>query len=183
MITVAGGDSFVWGSELADSPHGGTNGYSKKTFAALLSGEKYICAAYPGIGNCEIVDRVIHEMKYITCNRVLISWTWSTRDNKDNSDDEIILMQSYLNERSIPYLFTCADNCIVTKNPDIDWSKWFLFPPIPYDPNNKPKGFYQWAVENKYPLAPRDKHPLEKAHQDAYLLMKGRFDELVKTNV
>ena len=47
MITVAGGDSFVWGSELADCPHGGPDGHSRKTFPALLAGESYVCAAYP----------------------------------------------------------------------------------------------------------------------------------------
>jgi hypothetical protein len=179
MITVAGGDSFVWGSELSDSPHGGPDGYSRKTFTALLSGKNYVCAAYPGIGNREIVSRVKKAVHNIKPNRVIVSWTWATRDNKDNSDDEIIDLQTYLCEQSIPFLFTCADNCIVTENLKIDWSKWFLFPSLLLYPNNKPKGFYQWAVEHKYPLAPKNKHPLESAHRDAYKLIKGRFDELV----
>ena len=58
MIIVAGGDSIIWGSELADSPHGGPNGYSRNTFPALLAGENYVCAAYPGISNYEIANRV-----------------------------------------------------------------------------------------------------------------------------
>ena len=58
MTIVAGGDSFVWGSELADSPHGGPDGYSRNTFAALLS-ENYICAAYPGNGNDAIARNTI----------------------------------------------------------------------------------------------------------------------------
>ena len=57
MTTVlAGGDSFVWGSELSDHKHGGPNGYSHKTFPALLA-DSYLCAAYPGIGNREIAHR------------------------------------------------------------------------------------------------------------------------------
>ena len=58
MTTVlAGGDSFVWGSELSDHKHGGPFGYSKKTFPALLA-DNYLCAAYPGIGNKDIALRV-----------------------------------------------------------------------------------------------------------------------------
>ena len=53
MNILASGDSFIWGSELADSPHGGPNGFSKKTFPALLA-TRYTCAAYPGISNREI---------------------------------------------------------------------------------------------------------------------------------
>jgi hypothetical protein len=59
MTIVAGGDSLVWGSELADSPHGGPNGYSRNTFTALLAGSDYYCAAYPGLGNQEIAQRVM----------------------------------------------------------------------------------------------------------------------------
>jgi hypothetical protein len=50
-------------------------------------------------------------------------------------------------------------------------------------PNEQPRGFYQWALEHKYELAPKDKHPLECAHYDAALLMKGKFNELVKKNL
>ena len=39
------------------------------------------------------------------------------------------------------------------------------------------KGFYQWAVDNKYPIG--DTHPLEDAHRDAALLMKDKFYEMV----
>ena len=80
MITVAGGDSFVWGSELADSPHGGPNGYSRNTFTALLA-DKYICAAYPGNGNDAIARNTI-----ISCEKnkyknigVIVSWTFTSR--------------------------------------------------------------------------------------------------------
>ena len=41
-----------------------------------------------------------------------------------------------------------------------------------------PRGFYQWAVENKYPMGTT--HPLEEAHQDAAKLIKEKFDEMVK---
>jgi hypothetical protein len=92
-------------------------------------------------------------------------------------------------------MFTCADNSLrynftassndATINSlmnQIDFTKWFWFPngTNPQDTQN-PRGFYQWAVENKYPIGTT--HPLEQAHIDAALLMKDKFNELVKTNI
>lgn len=186
MTIVAGGDSFVWGSELVDSPHGGPGGHSRNTFAALLAGKyQYICCAYPGNSNKDIVYSTIRCCKLVDRpTGVIVSWTWPTRDNKLQSDDDILELQTYLEQNQIPYLFTCADNIVVTKNPKINWNHWFLFPVIPntgWHPNEEPRGFYQWALEHKYELAHQDKHPLERAHSDAAALMKGKFNELVKT--
>jgi hypothetical protein len=180
MITVAAaGDSFVWGSELADCRHSGPGGYSRSTFPALLSRDfGYSCVAYPGATNKQIVDQVLST----TADAVIVSWTWPTRDNKLDSDTEILTVQEYLKANGIPYLFTCADNCVVTHNKLIDYSKWFLFPVINnsgWHSNEEPRGFYQWALEHKYELAQKDKHPLESAHQDAVQLMKDTFNELV----
>jgi hypothetical protein len=184
MITVAGGDSMVWGSELADSPHGGPNGYSHRTFSALLAESKYICAAYPGIGNRDICQRVIDacapliqiNLKII----VLVSWTWPSRDNRVDSDNDILELQQYLESHDIPYLFTCVDNCVVTNNSRIKWDQWYLFP-AGIEPGDtlQPRGFYQWAVENKYRIGV-DGHPLEKAHEDAARLIKEKFNEVVE---
>ena len=185
MILVAGGDSMIWGSELADSPHGGPNGYSRNTFAALLSGENYTCAAYPGIGNREIARRVIDVVGQLIFTNitqmVLVCWTWPIRDNTVNSDGSILELQQYLELHMIPYMFTCVDNCVITDNPEIDWTKWYLFPPgtVAIQETLVPRGFYQWAVENKYSVGP-DMHPLEDAHLSAYNLMKEKFNELVK---
>jgi hypothetical protein len=44
-----------------------------------------------------------------------------------------------------------------------------------------PRGFYQWARENKYPVGTT--HPLEAAHADAAKLMQEKFNELVKKSV
>lgn len=181
MITVAAaGDSFIWGSELRDCPHGGPDGYSRSTFPALLAKDyRYQCVAYPGASNKQILEQVLQ----LTADVVVVSWTWPTRDNKLNSDTEILTAQEYLNANGIPYLFTCADNCLITDNSLIDYSRWFMFPVIPntgWHPNEDPRGFYQWALEHKYELAPRDKHPMEQAHIDAASLMKEQFDEMVK---
>ena len=183
MITVAGGDSHIWGSELADSPHGGPNGYSRSTFPALLAGDNYVCAAYPGIGNKEIKRRVIdacNPLIYVNLKIiVLVSWSWPSRDNNINSDDDILELQQFLELHNILYLFTCVDNCVVTNNLKINWNNWYMFP-SGTNPGDTltPRGFYQWAVENKYSIGP-DGHPLEAAHQDAVLLIKENFNELV----
>lgn len=181
MITVlAGGDSFIWGSELSDSPHGGNNGYSKLTFPALLA-STYLCAAYPGIGNKEIASRIKENLDHVNPDIVIVCWTWPTRDNEFDSDDTIEDLQNYLEYKHIPFLFTCADNCIITG--DIDYENWFLFPHgSGADQTESPRGFYQWAVENKYRCGPQQ-HPLEQAHQDAANLMKDKFNELVKKSV
>jgi hypothetical protein len=181
MIIVAGGDSFVWGSELADSSHGGPGGWSMNTFPALLSGTGYRCAAYPGFGNQDITNSVIVSCRGFNPDMVIVCWTWPTRDNELDSDQHILRLQRYLEEHNISYFFTCADNCIITGK--LDYSNWFLFPPSnnPWD-TMSPRGFYQWAVENKYSIG-KDNHPLEEAHQDAADLMREKFNELVKKNI
>ncbi len=187
MITVAGGDSMIWGSELKDSPHGGPDGYSRQTFAALLSGKNYTCVSYPGIGNREIARRVMDAVEQLIFTNipqlVLVCWTWPTRDNNTDSDNIILELQQYLNLHSIPYLFTCTDNCIITNNPKIDWINWYLFPAgKEADETKTPRGFYQWAVENKYSIG-TDGHPLEQAHRDAAELIREKFNELVKKSI
>lgn len=178
MTTVlAGGDSFVWGSELSDHKHGGLDGYSRNTFTALLA-DRYLCAAYPGIGNKEIALRVREVLVWSKPDVVIVCWTWPGRDNELDSDSCINGLQDHLDYHAIPYLFTCADNCIVTGK--LDYTNWFFFPPgMGPDQTETPRGFYQWAVENKYRCGPQN-HPLELAHQDAAKLMKEKFNEMVK---
>lgn len=109
-----------------------------------------------------------------------------------NSLKEIVYLTNYLKIKNIPYLFTCADNSIrynhIVSQPDtvinsllqqVNWDDWFWFPSgtNPQDTQN-PRGFYQWAVENKYRMGTT--HPLEEAHQDAAQLMQGKFNEMVK---
>ena len=108
---------------------------------------------------------------------------------------EIVYLQNYLKVNNIPYMFTCADNSVLynytINNADttitslimqIDNSKWFWFPRgSKANETHDPRGFYQWAVENKYPIGTT--HPLEKAHADAALLMQEKFNELVKKSL
>lgn len=182
MILVAGGDSFVWGSELSDHKHGGPGGYSNLTFFArqlIPEFDQYICAAYPGIGNQQIAERVIEHI--VPDCVVAVCWTWPTRDGDFNSDYHISKLQTYLELKNIPYIFTCADNCIITKK--LDYTNWYMFPMgnFTYE-TREPRGFYQWAVENKYKCGP-EQHPLEDAHRDAAKLIEGKFYELVKKSV
>jgi hypothetical protein len=105
---------------------------------------------------------------------------------------EILFLQFYLKDHKIPYLFLTADNhfyehpnyfrqrdmYIDTMYDQIDWSKWFFFPPGQNTNETKePRGFYQWAAENKYPIGTT--HPLEEAHKAAADLIKEKFNELV----
>lgn len=186
MIIVAAGDSFVWGSELADCKHSGSGGHSHCTFPALLANtHEYKCVAYPGASNTDIAKQVRESTKDKS-TFFIVSWSWPTRDNKLTSDKEILDTQQYLEYHGHGYMFTCADNCVVTNHPKIKWDNWFLFPVIHnsgWHPNEEPRGFYQWALEHKYDLAPKDKHPLEQAHKDAANLMKDKFDELVKKHL
>ena len=184
MIIVAGGDSFVWGSELADSPHGGPNGYSRRTFTALLAGNNYVCTAYPGIGNYEIAKRAREELGNGLPTAVVICWTWPSRDTVYTSPRAIQQFQEYCEYHHIPYLFTCVDNCLIELlSSKTNWDHWYMFPPGT-EPGNTltPRGFYQWAVENKYSKG-IDSHPLEDAHRDAAELIRGKFNELVKKSI
>lgn len=108
---------------------------------------------------------------------------------------EIVYLQNYLVLNSIPFMFTCADNSIwynyTRYNPDsviqslinqIDLSRFFWFPEGQgSNQTETPRGFYQWAVENKYAIGTT--HPLEQAHIDASKLMQGKFNELVKKHL
>lgn len=104
---------------------------------------------------------------------------------------EIVYLQNYLEVNNIPYLFTCADNSIwynyTCDNPDeyirslcdqIDINNWFWFPAGTKDNETQtPRGFYQWALENKYKIGTT--HPLEQAHIDAAKLIQEKFNDMV----
>jgi hypothetical protein len=81
-------------------------------------------------------------------------------------------------------MFTLADNSLFYnelnehKNQDplmnalyneIDFTKWFSF-------GDRMMGFNQWASLNEYEYATT--HPLDKAHEDAIMLMKQTFNKL-----
>lgn len=188
MITVAGGCSFIFGSELADCPNGAPNSYSRNTFTALLANDAdmYVCAAYPGFNNHEISESIQRKLEHIPgIPLVIVCWTWPSRDKLYTSKRVIEAFQQYCEYHGIPYVFTCADNCLleVLDRDKINWNNWYLFPPATEEwLTTEPRGFYQWAVENKYNMGP-EHHPLEQAHIDAANLMKDKIDEVVKKHL
>jgi len=108
---------------------------------------------------------------------------------------EIVYLQNYLRVKNIPFLFTCADtilfyNSTILANDtviqslynQIDFTHWYLFAPgSGINQTTNPRGFYQWAIENKYQVGTT--HPLEQAHADAAKLIQEKFNEMVKKSV
>jgi hypothetical protein len=186
-MIVAGGDSFVWGSELADSPNGAPDSYSRNTFTALLAGsEKYICAAYPGNSNHDISQRLKRTLERLPGKPfVIVCWTWPSRDTEYASHRTIVDFQQYCEYHGFPYLFTCADNCLfdVVDSTKLHMENWYMFPAgVESWETQSPRGFYQWARENKY-MCGVENHPLEQAHIDASKLMQEKFNAMVKKSV
>ncbi len=96
----------------------------------------------------------------------------------------IIWLQNLLEKKKIPFMFTLADNSLFYKDTinhkdqdplmkalynEIDFTKWFSF-------GERMMGFNQWASLNEYEYATT--HPLDKAHEDAIMLMKQTFIKL-----
>lgn len=109
---------------------------------------------------------------------------------------EILFLQYYLKTNNIPYIFLSADNHfydhpnyyrqkdqhIDSLYTQIDWDSWFFFERgVGFNQTKELRGFYQWAVENKYAIGTT--HPLEHAHYDAAILIKEKFNELVKNSL
>jgi hypothetical protein len=109
---------------------------------------------------------------------------------------EICFLQYYLEQNKFPFLFLTADNVfyehenyfrskdiyIESLYNQIDWNKWFFFSAgTKPDETQYPRGFYQWAVENKYPMGTT--HPLEQAHIAASILIEEKFNELVNKSL
>ena len=97
----------------------------------------------------------------------------------------IIWLQNILEKRKIPFMFTLADNTLfydefkhhkdqdalmTALHDEIDFTKWFSF-------GERMMGFNQWAQLNDYPRGTT--HPLDKAHEDAIMLMLPTFKKLI----
>ncbi len=98
----------------------------------------------------------------------------------------IIWLQNILDKKQIKYAFTLADNSLFydelilhrDKNDDliqylykeIDFTKWISFGP-------RMMGFNQWATLHKYDIGVT--HPLDKAHEDAIMLLKPKFKKII----
>ena len=97
----------------------------------------------------------------------------------------IIWLQNILEKKKIPYMFTLADNSLFYQemqhhkdsddlldalHSEIDLTKWFFF-------GERCMGFNQWALLNNYERGTT--HPLDKAHEDAIMLMKPQFKKII----
>lgn len=97
----------------------------------------------------------------------------------------IIWLQNILEKKKIPYMFTLADNSLFYQefthhkdtdalmnalHSEIDLTKWFFF-------GERCMGFNQWALLNDYPRGTT--HPLDKAHEDAIMLIKPQFEKII----
>ena len=81
---IAGGDSFIYGSELADCiDEQGHEQVSQLTYPALIAketGMDYVCVARPGYSNSAIRRTVMNACEqYTDIDLVIVSWSFSGR--------------------------------------------------------------------------------------------------------
>jgi len=75
------GCSFTYGSDLADCDIPDL-GASQLTWPALLAHDlnyQYECYAYPGIGNLQIYQTILDQVRLRDSNFFVINWTWLDR--------------------------------------------------------------------------------------------------------
>jgi len=95
---------------------------------------------------------------------------------------EVVMLQQYLKNKKIPYIFSLVDECLLNNSKkytdanmqtlvkQLDMDDWILFP------GNR--GFYVWARDENYPIGTT--HPLEQAHSDAAMHIKEKCHAMVK---
>ena len=70
----------------------------------------------------------------------------------------------------------------INPNNQISFDNWYFFPiGVGQNQTETPRGFYQWAVENKYKVGVT--HPLEDAHKDAALLVGEEMVKVLNNHV
>ncbi len=83
MILKSFGCSFVYGTDLADDPNGfGKKPASQLTWPALLAKHfnwDYQCFAKPGIGNLQILARLLDSLAVDQPAFFVVTWTWIDR--------------------------------------------------------------------------------------------------------
>jgi hypothetical protein len=100
---------------------------------------------------------------------------------------EIVCLQTILNDKKIPFIFSSADyqffnqeNVIHSKAHKelyelIDFTHWFFWK---NPENGNHTSFINWAKKYNYPLGPL-LHPLELAHYQTFELLKLRTDTIL----
>jgi hypothetical protein len=100
---------------------------------------------------------------------------------------DIILLQTFLNSKNIPYIFSSSDNEFFNENNVIkynllyqklyeliDFTRWFYW----NDDFGNKIGILKWAKINNYPVGPNH-HPLELAHLKTYEIIKNQMEALL----
>jgi hypothetical protein len=86
------GCSFIFGSDLADDGRGGFYATpSKHTWPALLAAHlnlDYKCHARPGIGNLQILEKLLTQSAADTDSLCVIGWTWIDRFDFNNRQND-----------------------------------------------------------------------------------------------
>lgn len=97
---------------------------------------------------------------------------------------EVIMLQQYLELKKIPYVFSPVDECLLnnckkyhdasmqTLVNQLNSDNWITYP--------GDRGFYTWARDSGYPIGTT--HPLESAHQDAFLHIRDKCNAVAKKN-
>ena len=97
-----------------------------------------------------------------------------------NSIKEIVILQSFLESKNIPYFFCAVSNEVfgITKREEInnkELSKYGLPSIINWNKWYKDNSFYEWSKENKYPII--GTHPNADAHKDWVQLILPKVKE------
>ena len=112
MIIVAGGDSFVWGSELASPDN---------TFTALLGADE--CVAWPGFGNDAIARTVIERCEQGGISAVVVSWTFPGRYE--------FRLNYHTGQKKSPWYcinpWTITEDIDLIENEFVTKDKWILY--------------------------------------------------------
>jgi hypothetical protein len=116
----------------------------------------------------------VHNIPYLFTgadNCILDNWTISagTNGKKNNMPDGFD--EPAISEHDIKIDYT-----ILGLYNSIDFGAWWWFPKGDNEhETSNPRGFYQWAVENKYKVGTT--HPLEEAHAAAAELLQEKFND------
>ena len=168
----------VWNLQDSDEITAQLRTFSQKTIDDQIKTNKHLKFS----GNYKFLDEFY--------KRVAVTEFWEIY----TSLKEVVYLQNYLKINNVPYMFTFADNSLMFNSTvdnkivdveclynQIELEKFFMFQGDSTVDGKSHKGFYQWAMENKYPVGAT--HPLEEAHKAAALLIKDKFNELVKEHI
>ena len=101
------GCSFVWGTDLPDCTDTAPSSLSWPALIAQHHGWEYHCAARGGVGNLQILNRVLAELSEPDSpdSVFVISWTWQDRFDYVDQANEWSTLRPSLDSRHADYYF------------------------------------------------------------------------------